>query len=80
MRPFEFFESSRSMSTMSWSSVDWRLRSGLAFIAASTAAPGFFFASSHDLAVARTKRRTRSGFFLIVSPEVRIVMPTMLAP
>ena len=68
------------MSTISWSSVDWRLRSGFAFIAASTAAPGFFFASSHDLTVARTKRFTRSGFFLIVSPDVMIVMPTMFAP
>ncbi len=47
--PFEFGESRRSKSTIIWSSVDWRLRSGLAFIAASTAAPGFFFASSHDL-------------------------------
>ena len=27
---------------------------------------GFFFASSHDFAVARTKRRTRSGLFLMV--------------
>ena len=48
MRPFEFGESRSSMSTISCSSVDWRLRSGLAFSAASTAAPGFFFASSHD--------------------------------
>ena len=68
------------MSTISWSSVDWRFKSGLAFIAASTAAPGFFFASAHDFAVARTKRFTRSGFFFSVSPDVMIVMPTMLAP
>jgi hypothetical protein len=68
------------MSTISWSSVDWRLRSGFAFIAASTAACGFFFASSHDFDRRAHEAPHEVGFFRIVSPEVMIVMPTMLAP
>lgn len=76
----EFGESSSSKSTIIWSSVDCRFRSGLTFIAASTAAFGFFLASSHERTDALTKRRTRSGLFLIVLVVVRMVMPTMLAP
>ena len=37
-------------------------------------------AYSQERAVAFTKRRTRSGFALMVACCVRIVMPTMLAP
>ena len=67
MRPLEFSESISSMSTLSWSSCEARLRSGFTFMVASTAASGFFFASSHERTVALTKRRTRSALFLMVA-------------
>ena len=65
--PLEFTESSSSKSTIIWSSVDWRLRSGLTFIAASTAALRVLLGLIPRRTDARTKRRTRSGLVLIRS-------------